>query len=51
MKNDSSEHKGYGANLIENNEENDLHHAIGSADINKSEILSGGIYTDVNESR
>lgn len=45
------EREGYGANLAENNEENDLHHAIGSAGINESGILSGCIYTDVNESR
>ncbi len=51
IEDDSSERKGYGANLAENNEENDLHHAIGSGDINESGILSGCIYTDVNESR
>ncbi len=51
MKNDSSERKGFEANLAENNEENNLHHVIGSAGINESGILSGCIYTDVNESR
>ncbi len=51
MEDNSSERKDYKANLVENNEENDLHHAIRSADINGSGILSGCIYTDVNESR
>ncbi len=51
MENDSSERKGYKTNLAENNEENNLHHVIGSADINESGILSGCIYTDINESR
>ncbi len=51
MEDNSSEREGYGANLAENNEENNLHHAIGSAGINESGILSGCIYTDVNESR
>ncbi len=51
MENDSSEREGYGANLAENNEENDLHHAIGSASINELGILNGCIYTDINESR
>lgn len=51
MENDSSKRKGYGANLAEKKEKNDLHYAIGFADINKSGILSGYIYTNVNESR
>ncbi len=51
IENDSSERKGYGAKLAENNEENDVHQAIGSAGINESGILSGCIYTDVNECR
>ena len=51
MKNDSSEREGYGANLAENNEENDLHHAIGSAGIHESGILNGCIYIDVNKSK
>ncbi len=51
MENDSSEREGYGANLVENNKENNLHHVIGSVDINESGILSVCIYTDVNESR
>ena len=48
MENDSSERKGYEADLVENNDKNDLYHAIG---INKSRILSGYIYIDVNKSR
>ncbi len=51
MENDSSEHEGYGRNLAENNEKNNLYHAIGSVGINESGIFSGDIYTDVNESR
>ncbi|MCJ1349551.1 hypothetical protein MMC31_007792 [Peltigera leucophlebia] len=51
IENDSSERKGYGADLVENNDENDLHHAIEAAGINESGILSACIYTDVNESR
>lgn len=51
MKDDSSERQDYGANLVENNEENNLHHAIGSASINKSGLLSRCIYTYVNESK
>ena len=39
----------YVANLAKNNEENDLHHAIGSAGINESGILSSCIYIDVNK--
>lgn len=51
MKNNSSEHKGYRANLVENNEENNLHYAIKSAGINELGTLSGCIYIDINESR
>ncbi len=51
MKDDSSEYKGYGTNLVENNEKNKIYHAIGSTSINESRILSSCIYTDVNESR
>lgn len=35
MENDSSKHKSYRANLVDNNEENNLHHAIGSVSINE----------------
>ncbi len=51
IENNSSKYKSYGANLAENNEENDLHHIIGSADINESRILSNCIYININESR
>lgn len=36
---------------MENNDENNLHYAIGAASINKSWILSGWFYTDINKSR
>ena len=51
MENNSSKCKGYKANLAEKNEDDNLYHAIGSADINESEILSCYIDTDVNESK
>ncbi len=51
MENDISKRKGYGVDLSKNNDENDLHHVIGFAGINKSGILSGCIYTNVNKSR
>ncbi len=51
MENDISERKGYGVDLSKNNDENNLHHVIGSVGINESSILSGCIYTDVNKSR
>ena len=51
MENSNSEHKGYGADLVENNDENDLHHAIKAAGINELGILSRCIYIDINESR
>ncbi len=51
MENDISKREGYGVDLSKNNNKNDLHHAIGSASINESGILSGCIYIDVNESR
>ncbi len=51
MENNSSERKGYGANLVENNKENNLHYAIRSIGINELGILSGCIYTDINKSR
>lgn len=51
MENDSSKHKGYRADLVENKDENNLFSAIGAADINKLGILSSCIYTNVNESR
>ncbi len=51
IENNISERKDYGIDLSKNNNENDLHHAIGSESINELGILSGCIYTDVNESR
>lgn len=51
MEENSSECEGYGANLTKNNKENNLYHAIRSVNINEFGILSGCIYTDVNESR
>ncbi len=50
MENDISEREGYEVDLSKNNDENNLHYTIGSAGINESGILSGCIYTDVNES-
>ncbi len=51
MENDISKRKGYGIDLSKNNDENDLHHAIGFTGINKLGILSSCIYTNINESR
>lgn len=51
MKNDSFERKGYEADLMENNDENNLHHAIRVASVNELRILSGCISTNVNKSR
>ena len=41
IENDSSERKDYRADLVENNDKNNLHHVIGAAGINELEILSG----------
>ncbi len=51
IENDISKREGYGVDLSKNNDENDLHYAIGSAGINELGILSSCIYIDVNESR
>ncbi len=51
IENDVSKRKGCGVDLSKNNDENDLHHVIGSAGINESGILSSCIYTNVNKSR
>lgn len=51
IENNSSECKDYGADLVGKNDENNLHHAIKAASINKSEILSDCIYTNINKSR
>ena len=44
IENNSSEYKGYGADIVENNDENNLYYAIGAASINESRILSGCTY-------
>ncbi len=49
IENDSSKRMGYEANLIENNEENNLYHDIGTVSINELGILSGCIYTNINK--
>lgn len=51
IKNDISKCKGYRVNLSKTNNKNDLYHAIKSAGINKSAILSGCIFINVNRSR
>ncbi len=51
MESDIFEHEDYEADLSKNNNKNNLHHAIEFAGINKSGILSGYIYTNVNKSR
>lgn len=51
IKSNNSKRKGYGANWVENNKENDIHHTIRSASINESEILSGCISINVHKSR
>lgn len=51
MDQDHSEREGYGADLSANNDENNLHHAIESAGMNNTGLLSGCISTDVNKSR
>lgn len=47
----SPESKCYGADLVENNDKNNLHHTIRAVSINKLRILSGCIYIDINKSR
>ncbi len=49
MKDDDAKRKGYGTNLAENSEKNNLHYAIGSVGINELGILSSHIYTNVNK--
>lgn len=49
IKNDNSKYKSYGANLRENNEENNLYHPIKSTIINELGIFSSCIYIDINE--
>lgn len=51
MEYNNSKCKSYGADLVENNNKNNLYHAIRAASINKLGIMSGCIYIDVNKSR
>lgn len=51
MENDNSKRKGYWADLVENNDENNLYHTIEAIDINELRILSSCIYTNVNKSK
>lgn len=51
IENNSFECKDYMANLVENNEENNLYHVIEYIGINEFGILSVCIYTNVNKSR
>ena len=48
---DSTEKNEYAANLINDNHENDFHHAISEIDVDQSELLSSCVYTDVNDIR
>lgn len=50
MENNSSKQKGYEVDLVENNDENNLYHAIGAISINKLTILSSCIYININKS-
>ena len=49
MENNNSKYKDYRANLVENNDKNNLYYIIESAGINKLRILSSCVYTDVNK--
>lgn len=51
IKNDNPKCKSYETNLAEKNDKNNSYHIIRSVVINKAGILSGYIYTDVNESK
>lgn len=51
IKNNSSERKGYGVDLVKNNDENNLHYAIEATGIYEFGILSRCIFTNVNISR
>ena len=51
IENDSSKRKGYRADIVENNDENNLHHAIGALSINELGILSSYIYININKSK
>ncbi len=45
---DIQEREGYVADLETGNFENDLHHAVSNARISNSGLLSGCLYTDVD---
>lgn len=51
MNQDPEEREGYAAGLNTSNDENDLHHALGTAGMENTGLSSGCIYTDVNEAR
>lgn len=51
IENNSSKRKDYGTDLMENNDENNLHHVIRATSINKSGVLSVCVYTYVNKYR
>lgn len=51
IEDDSSQYKSYEANLVTNNDKNNLHYTIEVAGINELGILSGYIYTDFNKSK
>ena len=48
---DSTEKDEYAANLINDNHENDFHHAISEVDFDQFKLLSSCVYTDVNDIR
>lgn len=51
MENNNPERKDYKTDLVENNNENNLHYTIRAAGINESRILSGYIYIKNNKSK
>ncbi len=51
MNQDSKEREGYAADFNTSNDENDLHHVLGTAGMENTGLSSGCIYTDVNEAR
>lgn len=48
---DIQEREGYAADLEAGNFENDLHHTANNARIGDSDLLSGCLYTDVNDTQ
>ncbi len=51
MNQDFEEHERYAADLNTSNDENDLHHALGTVEMENTGLSSSCIYTDVNEAR